>query len=398
MKVEEKYEEVKKMLEEAESYQKLRSLDKNGEAKEMLKGKDAEYVRQIKDIKKMRKIKSFLPKAANVLEVKSQLVSRINIIKEQIIEMDNLEKEIEKEEKAFNDQRKQWSDLDKKIAKAKEPEERAKLIEKQEKFKESFLKDGDVDERQQRIEEKRNILNKKMTGKSKEELAKESFELGKKVSMCNVAVRGLLEGKEIGDIDLDKNIKGKKFDSNDEIKRILKFSREKNKEEKDKKQKIEQGEEIDITDLEEKIINQSEELLKEQETGGALVEVYDFTEKHPNLARIPGLARIVNAIKNRKVNTEVEKAEVKVKNKEVKQEKEEKQEDSKKVYIPREENEFKKFLKESAEKGMKEASVNVIKNSDKLKQMKEDAMLRQDAKFLGGKEKTYSQRSGDAER
>lgn len=400
MKVEEKYEEAKKMIKDAEAYQKLKSLDKNEEAKEFLKDKDAKYIKEIKDIKTMRKVKANLSKVENVLEVKEELITQINIIKEQIIEMDKLEKEIQKEEKDVKEKEDKWRELDKKIAKTKEPGEREKLISEQEKIKKEFA-DTTIEERKEIINEKMNTLNKKVSANSKEELARKSFELGRKVSMCNVAARGLLEGKNIGDIDLDKNIVGKKFDANEEIKRILKYSRENNKEknEKIKEEKIEK--------LPEKI---SEKHMQGEKKETSLVDFYNFKEKHPILAKIPGLTKFVNFIKNKNINQQKNNIEEKeFYNSEAKSNKEEvaKGTTNKKTYIPREENEFKKFLKESAEKGMEEARKNTF--AYKILQIKkEQARSQQNMKDELGimqmrgkgsnikpKKDSYSKRSGD---
>ena len=342
----------------------------------------------------MGKVKANLSKVENVLEVKEELITQINMIKEQIIEMDKLEKEIQKEEKDVKEKEDKWRELDKKIAKTKEPGEREKLISEQEKIKKEFA-DTTIEERKELINEKRNSLNKKVSANSKEELVRKSFELGRKVSMCNVAARGLLEGKNIGDIDLDKNIVGKKFDANEEIKRILKYSREKNKEQK----------EINIEELSKKIIKESEKHIKEEKIETGLIETYDFTKKHPILAKIPGLAKLVNSIKNKNSNKEksIETNGKEGKNIETKQNKE----TNKKTYIPRDENEFKKFLKESAEKGMKEAR----KNTDayeRLQNNKVQAIQNQDIKDgigirnmqvsgsdIKDKNQSYSERSRD---
>ena len=432
MKVEEKYEklvngELEVQIQDEKNFARLNEINKKysmgqttpeeeterAELSKLLEGKDKEYLRGL-DGKKLNKIKENLPKAKNVLDLKNEVIKQIKEIKEEIVRRDNLEKLNREAEKIKNEKEnldRKWMELDKKIVKAKnQPEEQKRLIEEQENLKVDFEKnEKDFNEIQQGFSS--DVGKKtKFSGKNKEELASMVFELNAKSSMCNEAVRGLLNGKDIGDIEVDKNIKNKKFDANKELAQIVKSYRN-----KEKMEKAIEG------DFSEKIIKQTEKELENIEKYGqeeiednengekAIKEVSKFEQ------RFPRLAKMVNWVKEKfgkfrdndkeenesfdidedknsgtdKGNSSNKKEEQKTNNIEVEEK------NNKNIYIPKSRESFVNMLRDTAEKGLEEANKNAINNSDAKSELianKYRATVEQDQK-MG--DENYSIKSGD---
>lgn len=386
------------------------------ELEKKLEGKDKKYLEGL-DENRLSKIKENMPKVANVLEVKEKLVNKIKEINEEIIRLDKLEKEelsrkdilkkaederqkLEKEKEELD---KKWFEFDKKIRKAKNnPEEVKKIFEEQEKLKSVFEKNKNAIEKNQKVfEENKKTINNKFNKTDKEKLAKKSFETGQKISMCNEAARELMNGKDIGDIQLDKSIKGRKFDANEETKRIISSY---------KKHKVKQ------------------EQIHTQQTEGAHVEgktkenlnrnlpkpkKETFFDKHPRIAAFVNKVKGLFVKKDVASDIDLEKIEQNIlkSGKAIIEEEKNEKNINEKLFIPNNNEEFKNFLRKSAEKGMKEASKESLKNSDayaKLQVNKFNSISEQDRKEketidrmrkngsnIKEKSKSYSERSGD---
>ena len=182
MRVEKKYEILKngKLDEEIQdewAYSRIKEIDKKislglmtieeveerEELNKKIDGKDKEYLKNL-DGKKLKKIKDNMQKVENIFEIKNQIKEQIKQVKREIIN----------------------------------------------KYDSSNYKN----------------TNSEYANKTNEELAKINFELGIKSSMCNEAIRGLLDGKNINNIKLDKNTKDKEFNSDEEIYNVIRFENE----------------------------------------------------------------------------------------------------------------------------------------------------------------------------
>ena len=316
---------------------------------------------ELKEFKRLDLVKKNLPKVKNIMEYRDKLNHEREIIDGELKrreEARNLNKERADLEKENADLLLKIDEINSKLkSKDLSEEDRKKLendkkqnIEKRNKNNEKFL------DNQQKMENNLSGDNKYMAKISDKELEEEKVLRSTKISKCNMACNNLMQGKswEAIEVKLDnwENYKGKKGQA-EELKNSVEHA-ETNRE--DNSQRNENDSEDKETSKE-----QVEELKgKEVKEEKALVEYKSFSERHPILAKIPFLAKIadkLNKSKNEKAVQENENNEKQ--NDEVINDVAESlgkevgkiiDEDSKEEKNQNEE--FKKYLKDIADKGM----------------------------------------------
>ena len=332
------------------------------------------------EVKKRTRIKDNIEKVNNILDLKKLLNDRLDklnnelgvyeIAKSSIDNMKGITSDIEKlktsMEKSEQDLNKLYEE--KNNLKAKLKTVKANTVEEQEikdKINEVEGKIGKNNSEYKKLlenmqakeglkgheEENQKGLAKKIQKLNDKEIEKEKVEISSKISKCNFAINRLMEGYTYDSVELaldkweDRSFKGK----DTPISKVSEKHREKDKN-------------IDIESLSDKIIKNAEEL-----TGGdsenKLVEVSEFEQKHPRLAKI------TNWVKNK-----WNKFRGKDSKQPEQQKEEEKQESSKDSH-----EDFKKYLREVAEKGLD--TVKREEAQTKLEENKKKAYDREKAKF-----------------
>ena len=432
MRVEERYQllksgELHRQIEDQRDFLRLNELNKKSvmvdltlgeeveraDLEDRLKGKDLSYLKGLNKEELVR-IEANLPKVENVLRIKQELVAQIREIREEVLRIEMLEQaekqRVELETKRENID-KQWHDLDSQIAKTKEnTPERAKLIQEQERLKKEFANNEKASlENQKVFAHNKEGGKSKLSGKNKEELARMSFDLGAKVSKCNEAARELMNGRDIGDIQLDRNVSNRTFNAQNELKRLISSGKKEQKENEELIESVVPNNGLlptKSTFLERHprllgIVNRVKNFWKKIKNDREQPENNSFTDRYKKANELleknkdKSLETILE--EKEKQNAELEKKLKDMEQKIIRQLDEqvgEKDASKKTVYIPKDEKGFEEFLKDAAERGADEASKKARTNSEayaRLQENKFKATIRQDAK-LG---ENYSERSRD---
>ena len=358
---------IKKWEEEYNKYQNGNMNSKKKELKNKVDSKTASR-EEYEELKKIVKIENNVPKVKNILELRGKLQKQSDEIKSEIAKIEDLQK-ANKEKESIE---KEFSELEKEKKEIKQKQKNPDLSEEEKKgLSEKLSKvNGKIEENNSKYVKNQKVFldSKEVSKASKEELKKKSFVIGSKISKCNMVAGNLMKGLNWDAIEVKlDNWKDKKFTSKEKITDMAKEDNVgKTEEIKEAEGKIKDSEK----DLSEKIINETEKMLEEEnKEETAMTEVSEFAKKHPRLAKIGNWFKenVVSRLKKE------EKQEPKEENQEPKGENQETQTD----------NEFKKYLKEVAEKGMDQIK------KDKLQQAKEQAYKRETEKF--GKE--YAEKS-----
>ena len=336
-----KWEEEYKQIKNGKLDVKMQELKQKVEQKKATKEEYNEY-------QKYQKVKENLGKVENILEFRKSLEKKKEQIDKELQNREDLAKipeQIEKLEKEFEKLEKDKEELQDKL---KDPkleaidrsylENKLKMVSAQIDANHKSYSDAH-DELRKNVQK-----NNRLSKISKTELDKQKRELSKKISKCNMVAANLLKGRSWDSIEV-------KLDDWKEYTSKEKTAIGKERAEKENSQ--------------EKAQNSKEK--QEESESKEMVEVSEFDRKHPRLAKIKNMFRKAKEKIFSKKNAE--KAE-EAKEQEAQEEKEK-------------DNDFKKELREIAERGMKEV------RREKLDKYKSAAYDREVRKF--GQE--YAERS-----
>lgn len=345
---------------------------------------------EYKKYNRLLKIKQNMPKIENILEYRDVLINDSKEIEKEIVKREQLEtakKENEKLENSLTEMLKEKGELQKKLKKAEKPEEKIEIEEKIKKI------DSTINENNSEFKKNQHIINngKEMEDSNlMEELQKAKENTMTKISKCNMVANNLIRGLSWSSIEvnLDKWKERKYTTGKEDSKKIKKKKEARKSEGKDEKRpiegvkkivqnigkKIEQYNEINnLTDFEEEPKKK-----KENNKDNKLpVEVSEFDKKHPRIAKMKNwFKKIFKSDKETKTTTE-----------EIKE-------------LKGEREDFKKYLKEIAEKGYEQVEKDHKderrKNAkDRFEKMKEEAYKRETERY--GKdyaEKSYHKDEG----
>ncbi|MCI8411089.1 MAG: hypothetical protein HFJ40_01300 [Clostridia bacterium] len=346
---------------------------KNGEMdsmyvslKEKIENKKATK-EEYNEYKKIEKIKSNIPKVANIVELRDTFKKEYDDIKGELARIENI-KNARKEENALEDElnkiNEQISKVEKQLKRKDLNKDDKDKLEKEHtdllnKRNDNNKKYQDV---QKMFEDNRVAKNAKLNKMSTiEELNKEAFELSTKISKCNMVANNLMQGLNWNTIELRlDNWKAKKYTNSEKT-----------------SEKSKKDNEIDLDALGQKIMNQTKKIIKDRENNDDIdIDDIDYiddkeekglTVKSQFDIKHPRLAKMKDWFKDKFRNITG-----KNKSKEEKSENNEEQKVSK-------DNEFKNYIRQVAEKGMDEVKKEQIE--DKRRQLQKAAYKRETEKF-----------------
>ena len=324
---------------------------------------------ELETLKNFEKIKGNIEKVTNILELRYKLLKQEKEIKDELARISkekDLQQEIKKlEEKRVKNDRKQ-DDI---MAELKNPnlseqDKKAKTAELQKLKLEMQENNHNFAENHKNLLANQKTKNLKFSVMNEEDLKKKAFDIGTKISKCNMVGNNLMKGLSWDNIELKlENWDKKKLKSSEKITDKV-DSLDKNKTPKN----VEKN--IDLDKLGDKIVEQTEKQFSREDLKN-LIEADEFTTKHPRLVQIRNFFKDRwNGIKNifRRNNDNMKKNTDK---KDVAKEQEEN--------IPEKtetkRDEFTKYLRDVAEKGMQATG------KEKLEQAKQQAYKRETEKY-----------------
>ena len=261
---------------------------------------------------------------------------------------------------------------------------------------ENSLKENDklyVDTYQILKDKDKYAVDEKEFSEKKATTEKSIMEISSKISKCNMVGNNLMNGASWDSIDLKlQNWEKVRLTSKEKVTKKIKGGNE-----------SKAKEDLDLDELSAKIVKQATKSIEEEEAAKgvkegidqeekSLTEVSEFEKKHPRLARIGKWVKSKwNAIRGKDSEEEKttkkddSKKNIKGKDAEI-EEKEEKPEEN----ISKE-DEFRQYLKDVAEKGMKQTA------REKLDKAKEDAYKKQEVRDQAWKDKQKATREASAQ-
>lgn len=340
---------------------------------------------EYKEFQAIEKTISNLPKVQNVLELRDKLQKELDEIKVEIARIQTV-RVANEEERTLEDE---VNKISAEISRVEKELKRKDLTsEESEKLKQEYAnlmaKRDDNNKKYQNVQkifaDNKKSNSDKLNKMSIEELNAKSFELSTKISKCNMVANNLMQGLSWDRIDLKlDDWKSRKFTAKEKISEKVKTETE--------------GKDIDIDGLENKIIKETKrqigkksneiddtELVDELEELGMIP---DFDTRHPRLAKIKNwfkekFKKIKDFIVMDEESLENNDEEIGDNNEETKDT----------------DNEFKKYLKEVAEKGMDGIKAEKqIEARKKQAEYKKAAYARETEKF--GKD--YADKSYNSE-
>lgn len=380
---------MSKGIDVREKYEQLKNSNLDQELKKLeIKAQEKTISgEEYKKYNRLLKVKQNMPKIENILEYRDILTNDLKEIEKEIETIEQLEKAREERKKLEDSLTKMFEEKDnlqKKLKKVKKPEEKQKL---EESIKEL---DAKIDDNNNKFTENQHIINEsenRENDNSMGMLKKAKENTITKISKCNMVARNLINGLSWNsiEINLDK-WKDRKYTANKENSRKMKNKRDARKSERtEEKDKIghKEGFKKIVNNIGKKIEQYSgmndfeEEETKEIENEGdnLPVEVNEDNKKHSIFSRIKNW--FIKKFKSNKVTNEIKEEEISS----IKDEKNGRED-------------FKKYLKEIAEKGYeqveKDHNEEKTKNAkEKFEKMKEEAYNRETEKY--GKD--YADRS-----
>ena len=320
------------------------------------------------ELKQIKKVSANIEKVSNIIEYKYEIEKQINEIKEEI----KLREETANRTKQLDEITKEGEEINKELAildlkkdmllkgsKGLSPEEKEKNNKEIEEINEKIAENNSkYIKNQEKLtnlpEEKNTRRNNKFSGIETEELNKRIFDLSTKVSKCNMIAGNLMKGMSWDNIELKLDQwKDKKYTS---------------------KEKIREKAEIDLGVK--SLVNGTDKKIQEYKGNGEITEIPEFFKKHPKIYEFvrnhPRIQKAYNYLSEKFGNRKEEIEETK--------ETEELEKPEEKVEPIKVEDDFKKRIKEIAEKGIKEV------RKEKLEKAKESAIRSEKEKFSKEKE------------
>lgn len=315
-------------------------------------------------MKKIEKVKSNISKVTNILELRTKLETRLSKLKDEKKQIDEHEATRGKTEKTIKEKEVELDKLAKEKENVQKQLKNGNLSSKEKIELENKLSklESDMEKNNKDFADNHTILRTLKDRESKmgnlaerkPALDKNIIAISSKISKCNMVASNLMKGASWDSIDLKlENWKDRKLTSKEKITDKIKG------ENKEKTERINESKGKDNIDLSEQIESTTEQILKEEGTKreGAtekenneeksLQEISEFEKKHPRLARIGKWIKSKwNKIRGNKNQQEPKKEEEKDK-------KAEPVEVTGKANSER--DEFRQYLKDVAEKGMKQA-------------------------------------------
>ena len=297
-----------------------------------------------KEIESMEKIKGNISKVENILELREMLQNQKNEIEQEVNrrnELKNISKENDELEQEMGKLLKERDELKAKLKdKSLNDKDRKELSDKLTKNIENTVSNNEkFSINSTKLENAVNAKKSELSELDIAELDEKAIQLSTKISMCNIACNNLMKGYSWKSVEVKIDAyNNKKLTPKDEkVEKVVKSI--KNSINKEKNDEVIENSAIIRIDIE-KEENYNEE--------NALTEVSEFDQKHPMLAKIK------NWFKNRFGKEETTQEPEPKTNVEPKTEKvveQPKNEEVQKVEV-NQKDEFKKYLREVAEKGM----------------------------------------------
>ena len=326
---------------------------------------------EYKQMQKIEKVKGNISKVTNILELKTKLVNKLDKLrdeKKKIEMLETNEANVVKSKDDINKIDEELAKLDEQKTELKNKLKNQELSADEKTKLESELAqvDNKINDNnkkfaniQESLKGKENISNKEKLEAHKVNIEKDMFEISSKISKVNMVGNNLMKGVSWDTIDLKlENWKDRKFTSKEKVTDKVKS-----------KEKVEKINDTGNVDLSDKIQATTQEILKDEEKKEenktdkkdekendeekSLQEVSEFEKKHPRLAKIGRWFKDkFNKIRGKKNKEEkAEKEESKIDEK-VEQEKADQEEEQ---GIDKNEL-FRQYLKDVAEKGMKQTA------------------------------------------
>ena len=297
-----------------------------------------------KEIESMEKIKGNISKVENILELREMLQNQKNEIEQEVNrrnELKNISKENDELEQEMGKILKERDELKAKLKeKSLNDKDRKELSDKLTKNIENTVSNNEkFSINSTKLENAVNAKKSELSELDIAELDEKAIQLSTKISMCNIACNNLMKGyswKSV-EVKIDAYNNEKLTPKDKKVEKVVKSI--KNSINKEKNDEVIENSAIIRIDIE-KEENYNEE--------NALTEVSEFDQKHPMLAKIK------NWFKNRFGKEETTQEPEPKTNVEPKTEKvveQPKNEEVQKVEV-NQKDEFKKYLREVAEKGM----------------------------------------------
>lgn len=311
------------------------------------------------ELKQIKKVSDNIEKVSNIIEYKYEIEKQIKEIKEELELREgitNREKQLEEINKEAEEINKELEILDLKkdmllkSSKGLSPEEKAENDKKIEEINERIAENNSkYIKNQEKLtnlpEEKNTRRSNKFSGIETEELDKRIFDLSTKVSKCNMIAGNLMKGMSWDNIELKLDQwKDKKYTSKEKISEKAKIV-------------------LSAKDMDD--VNDTK-----RQGNSEMAEIPEFFKKHPKIYDFvrshPRIQKVYNYFSEKFGNKKEEIEEV--------------EEPEEKVEPIKVEDDFKKRIKEIAEKGIKEV------RKEKLEKAKEAAIKRENEKFSEEKE------------
>lgn len=360
---------------------------------------------EYKEYNKLLKVKDNMPKINNMVEYRGLLLNEKQKIEEQLnkdeqlYKLDEAVKKLDERMQRCVQERTMLENslYDENVSK----EDKHEILEKIDKINADVKKNNEFYFRAQDIRNK----NKKMNLEEKEQLETRKNELSTQISKCNLVIDNLINGMSWDSIEMnldkwkDSKFKADKVNA-EKLKSEIKTQKQEEKQEpktkpikqdKDETQKIvtkSNSETIKEDDY--KNVEREE---KKDEIKELPIKVSKFDQKHPRLAKIKNwfknkigkyFAKEEDYYEDYDALDQKEREEAEI---EAKQEEQRKNDIEKFMQVEKQDNEFKKYLKEVAEKGYKNVG------REKLEEAKKEAYKRETEKFG----ETYAKKSYDSE-
>lgn len=353
--------ELRKWEEEYMLYKNGTKEKRIAEIEEKLANKTATKA-DYDELKQTKKVSANIEKVSNIIEYKYEIEKQINEIKEEIKLREgitNREKQLEEINKEAEEINKELEILDLKKdmlikgTKGLSPEEKAENNKKIEEINGKIAENNSkYIKNQEKLtnlpEEKNTRRSNKFSGIETQELDKRIFDLSTKVSKCNMVAGNLMKGMSWDNIELKLDQwKDKKYTSKEKI-----------------------TEKAGIVLGAKDLVNGKDIKTQKNKENSEITEIPKFFKKHPKIYDFvrnhPRIQKAYNYLSEKFRNRKEEKEEI--------------EEPEDKVEPIKVEDDFKKRIKEIAEKGIKEV------RKEKLEKAKESAIRREKEKFSKEKE------------
>lgn len=347
-----------------------------------------------KQMQKIENVKANISKVTNILELRNHLQDKLKKLKDEKKKIETLEAQEENIAKADKEAKKLEEELNKitgekeKIQKdLKNPDlsadEKAKLEQNLVELDGKIKENNDKFSNNQKILDGKNsnVSNKEKFATHKKSVEKDIIGVSSKISKCNMVANNLMQGASWDSIDLKLENWKERYTSKEKIVEKVKGTSKEDVQKENTSKGIDNEENIDLS---QKIEATTEELLKEKEEDKdkeekSLQEVSEFEKKHPRLAKIGKWFKDKwNKIRGNKNKEEKDNKDEKGKVEEEKTEQEETQSSD------NNRDEFRQYLKDVAEKGMKQTA------REKLDAAKEKAYAERAQKDAEWKDKQQS--------